>query len=172
MKSPNWLLSLSVLLLILMSWAMVSYRVSEPVEATHPRFDSMETGGQFAKDDLEHWWLGAAIGLVTIAMCTACLSLADGQSRDDHLLTVLNLSVGAAVAGAYWMMMLAYADYSVQEVPRLSGPFPSPTAWLVFGVWIAPIGFTAIYFFGFDRWFATSAKVSHAHVVPAEKATS
>lgn len=161
MDNPRWLLLLSVALLTLMVVAGVSYDFKESTPAVHPNIATMEVGGQRALDDAEHWSLGLGFGLVMIALLTTCLMLAADHAPQAASLRLVILAGGGLFGLVFSAMMLAYRDYVAQESPPLWGPFPTPTTWMIFGVWLTPAAFTAIYCFGFNKWFISPKDLAH-----------
>ena len=57
--------------------------------------------------------------------------------------------------GVFLKMSSTIRDYIAAPSPEIAGGFPTPTAWMVFGISMTPMVFLLIYVAGFRRWVMT-----------------
>lgn len=121
----------------------------------HPVYkDTMSQGGPPQRHEriLVVGWL---FGMIQIAFYASCLALGVGK-RQSRGRVRLALGVGFLLyAGVFSAMMLAYRESIEHPSSRLVLAFPPATAWLVYGLWAAPIFFVVLFVVGFRRWYVT-----------------
>ncbi len=164
-KTIFLLLLLSVTLLLLIVFAAVRFDSPQAPNTPHPQFHSMDVGGERAVDDAAHWEIGMMFGVVMITMLTVVLTLVAHGIPDSKSLRRVVWIGGALYAAVFVVMMFSWRDYSGSPGPSLSGPFPTPTNWMVFGVASTPVVFAAIYVVGFHLWFGANSHKSADLVV-------
>ena len=113
----------------------------------HPDVAGMSRGGDAARTD-PVLGLGWALGLLEIAVVAVLVRwVVRGPGAS------LWLSVSFGVMALVWTaLVLSYRTWAgSSEVPFFLG-FPLPSAWMVYGVWSAPVVLVALYVLGFDRF--------------------
>lgn len=153
-KTPTLLLVHSLACLTLIGFAVLRSDHAWTTASSHPDIAAMEIGGQRAIDDARLWPIGLALGLAMISMLTVTLNLATTDTASPRQLRTAILVGGVFYIAVFVAMMFSQRELSADATPAVSGPFPAPTNWLVFGIWFTPVIFTAIYVLGFNTWFA------------------
>lgn len=98
-------------------------------------------------------WL---FGTVMIAFFVSLLALAilPGNRQSLWLLLLGTLLYETAFS----LLVLEYRHFvAVPEAATFWGPFPTATAWVLFGVWLVPYVFILFYVVFFDRWILPAA---------------
>ena len=52
-------------------------------------------------------------------------------------------------------LTLSYWDYTNGHTNAFFGGYPTPTAWMIYGVWFFPLILVALLIYKFDEWFLT-----------------
>jgi len=133
----------------------------------HPEFETMDRGGPVGERRaklLTQAWL---FGSLQIAVFVACLLLG---ARRRGWTTGIKLALLAGVlpyAAAFALVIAAYGRF-VAEVPvAFAGPFPIPTAVVLFGLTTTPLYFVLLYIVMFDRWIISRADLQQFRDVVA-----
>lgn len=118
---------------------------------THPQIAEMDRGGAGLERHGSVLVLGWLFGSVLIALFVGLL--AHGTlPRQRYKVAVFVLGL-LLYEGVFGMLCLTYgASLDNPQTPLFWGPFPAATSWLLFGVWLAPFFFIALYVVFFDRW--------------------
>ena len=119
---------------------------------THPRFPSMNHGGDGPARHRPMLWLGWTFGLLQLAIIVGCLML--GVKRAGPVRLWLGGS-GVVLGGLFTMMVLTYSGYLADETPELFMSLPAPTAWFLYGFWPAEFLVVLLYVLLFSRSIAT-----------------
>ena len=141
-------------------WGVLLYTVFSPDEhypgaATHPEQSEMHVAGAAAAFDAEMIVPGAIAGVLVIAVYLLCLLLGAGKNGASLTFVGVVAASSCLVVGSFLAMTFSFDDYVGDPSPQLVGGFPIPTAWMVFGVWMSPVVFLAVYVAGFRRWVMT-----------------
>ncbi len=127
----------------------------------HPNFETMRQGGGTDRHDDVLFW-GWLYGALSIVLFVALLAL--GLRRRGRLPAGgrAGLLVCLALFGAvFTLLVLSYRAYAEPGSERaLFGSFPQPTAWMLYGLWPAPIVFALLYMRNFDRWVISEDDVA------------
>ncbi len=123
----------------------------------HPVYSSMEQGGRRDLSGSWLFWLGLAFGICQIALITALLSLAVHKPAERRPVPAFILAGGVAYAAVLSSLFLSYRIYAEKpdSVAFWLG-FPTPTAWLVYGIWGLPWIFVAYFVYSFRRSYLRS----------------
>lgn len=124
----------------------------------HPTIAQLSVGGP---GDVRHgpifvigWLYGALI--ITFFVCAMAL----GASKAGRLSPgIRNTFVAGYVIYLfiYTMMFRSYHAYMEAGGGDQFLALPIPTAWMIYGLWAAPMFFIAVYVLIFDRWTYTDA---------------
>lgn len=141
-------------------WGVLLYAVFSPDEqypgaATHPEQSEMHVAGAAAAFDAEMIVPGAIAGVLVITVYLLCLLLGAGKNGASRTFVGVVAASSCLVIGSFLAMAFSFGDYVRNPSPSLVGGFPIPTAWMVFGVWMSPVVFLAVYVAGFRRWVMT-----------------
>lgn len=119
---------------------------------THPKFSTMQSGGDGALRHQRVLWFGWAFGILQIAFFM-CL-LAYGGQRNGRLgpLRIPLLIGGIAYAATFTALVYAYQSYMLEQTHTMFLALPAPTAWMIYGIWPVPMVFMFLYMFTFDSW--------------------
>lgn len=121
----------------------------------HPRFSTMDSGGDGLERHARVLWWGWTLGLLEIALFVGFLALGFrhhcvlGQRKWPIL-------AGGALYGAvFTLLVLAYETYAGSDSRPLFLSMPLPTAWMLYGLFAIPLYFHVLYIVSFDRWVLT-----------------
>ncbi|MBM80666.1 MAG: hypothetical protein CMJ78_08745 [Planctomycetaceae bacterium] len=151
----------SLLLITLLAlWAIVIFAAvspskSYPGASTHPQEREMDVAGESIAFDAEMIATGTVTGLLLIAVYLLCLSLGAGKNGYNRRFVGLVILSACGVCGSFLAMAANYGGYVTAQQPEIVAGFPVPTAWMVYGVWLCPLVFLAIYVIGFKSWVMT-----------------
>jgi hypothetical protein len=153
------LVAVSGMLLGLLLLGLVFTEPPDLAPIAHPDSNSMLSSGSNAPGGALILAAGFATGLLILLMFGLCL-LMGIPPRARRLKTLI--LVGTSVYGLIFSgMMLSYLDF-VQEVPmQIVGGFPTPTAWMIYGIWLFPWIFIITYVFTFRTHYFTQESEEH-----------
>jgi hypothetical protein len=145
---------------LLLLWGVLIYAVFSPVEkypgaSTHPEHSQMHVAGASAEFDAGMTVPGAIAGVLIITTYLLCLLIGAGKNGASRKFVGVVVASSCLVIGSFLAMTFSVGGYVRDSSPQLVGGFPVPTAWMVFGVWLSPIVFLAIYIAGFRQWVMT-----------------
>ncbi|MCP5114367.1 MAG: hypothetical protein GY953_26355 [bacterium] len=167
MHRPWFLFALLIVIGFLTLALFFIEEVGEP--GPHPKFSTMQQGGDGADRHGHVFWIGAAMGVLMVVFPVACLAL--GMSR------------GGKAGPAWWPLLLgatmfalifaaifvSYREYMFAGSGSLVWGLPVPSAWVVYGVWAFPLFFVVVFLFYFDRWFVRPADLERLRQFVAEE---
>ena len=163
MKLPVTLFCLLLAMDVVLAIALTVDEVPGDRCMDHATYPTMSQ----APDGLERHghvlWLGGAFGVLQILVYAGCIAFSVRRATAaDPLKWVL--LIGALLhVGAFVAMMLTYQRYLHQDHPGMILGFPAPTAWMLFGMWAAPLFFVLVYYLTFDRWVITPSDLARFH---------
>ncbi len=128
--------------------------------AIHPKYATMEHGGDSVERSGHVLWLGWGLGVLQIALFVSMIALAASPCRGLRGLGLPLVLAGLCFASVWTALVLSYRAYAMGAETALFLGFPAPTAWLLFGIWPVPILFVAFYALGFDRWVVTPRELT------------
>jgi len=168
-------------LILIVMWSAVFWIFSVPEMDTghgfaHEQFSEMDQGGDGAvRHDgiiFPGWLLASSI----IFIFGGLLAWAAEKSYQATHVTVRRLAFLISMLvyeTVFTILFLEYADsLAAPDDPPFIGSFPAATWWLLFGVWLAPGLFIAIFVGGFHRWIATPAALAKFHDLVAANASA
>ncbi len=138
----------------------------------HPQVAAMDRGGSGLQRHEHVLVWGWLCGLLEISVFVACLML--GSRRGRRLGPIVwPLVIGGAIfGGMFTLLIAAYRNYLYASDPVFLGPFPLPTALMIFGMWGVPLLFVILYVVAFDRWiFTLDDALKFQELVAARKAS-
>ena len=175
MSREMFLFVILLLLCGLMGWLF--FGVEPPPNATgvvHPEFSTMQVGGDPARHEstLLLGWVFVALqiiffaGLLVMAIGHRLKSPSGGRGG----YVWLGLAT-AALLGVFTLLMRSYSGFMATGAETgLALSFPYPTAWMLYGVWITPLLFIALFIVRFDDWILRPEdKQRFARLVAARK---
>ena len=135
----------------------------------HPVHETMRQGGSPERHDRVLFW-GWLYGTLSIVLFASMLAL--GLRRRGALPTGAKRSLlfgSALYAAVFALLVLSYRAYAESGADgSLSGSFPRPSAWMLYGVWPVPLIFTFFYVRNFDRWVMSDDDVADFERLVAE----
>lgn len=166
------LLSLLLALCLLLGWLWTQPEPPGAAGQPHPLFETMMQGGpEGARLDL--WPAGTLFGGLAISLFVALVAF--GLRRDGA--TTGRGGAGSAALWIGWLLYLgvflalsfSYRSYATTGAPELILGFPPPTAWMLFGLWPAPLWFVLLYVLQFDRRVLTKEELRRFEERVAER---
>jgi len=153
--------------LILMMIAVLFVIISGPDDSItgmpHSKFTTMlqSTHDSFEFSNIK--WAGFAFGIGILLYFY--LVLAIGLKRKKYIKKVnfWILGGGAVYLILFVLMFMAYQNYIDQETLSLFGGFPIPTAIMIYGIWLFPLFFTAVYVWRFKDWVINKKEIARFH---------
>ncbi len=122
----------------------------------HPTFPNMDRADAtaLAQRDLLGW--GWAFGTLQIATFVCCLAFGVRRGKRFDSFGWTFLVGGLIYVGVFTLLLFNDSRFVEQgAAPEFLGPFPVPTALVLFGMWPVPLYFAVVYFVGFNRWIVT-----------------
>jgi hypothetical protein len=134
----------------LVLWIALTPEVPGSHGSVHSRFSQMDQGGAGLERHGPVFIAACLLGAVMIAMFVCLLAWQTKSGRRSWPLFLL----GGALYEAVFSMMCWTYWRSLADPFESSfwGSFPVPVAWLVYGIWLFPGFFIAIYVVRFDEW--------------------
>ena len=139
---------------------------------THPKFETMQVGGDGAERHAKVLWLGWGFGILQIAFFLTCLAFGSRKhGRAGPFLKPIAIA-GVIYAAIFTMMFVAYRGYANEDSHALFLALPIPTAWMIYGVWIFPLFYLLLYMYHFDTWtFTEEDQAEFDRIVAARRAS-
>lgn len=162
-----------VLLLLcgLLGWLFVSDPPPGAAGTQHPEFATMQVGGDPARHEAT-LTMAFVFVVLQILIFGGLLFLAVGR-RLSRRGGALWLTVGTAVLlVAFVFLFSSYRGFmQTGSESALAFSFPVPSAWMLYGVWPAPLFFIVLYVLRFDDWILLPAdRRRFEELVAAKKA--
>ena len=124
--------------------------------ALHPKFSSMLKSGQEAANNSSASIFSYLFALFAVA--TLGFVLLIGMKKKGSLGPVKKGLIGGIIGFmlVFTGLTLSYWDYTSAETSSTYfGGFPTPTAWMLYGVPCFALFFTFLYLINFDNWVLT-----------------
>lgn len=123
----------------------------------HPEFKTMDTGGPGLERHPRVIGVAWVFASFQILFCMSIL--ATGMLKPGGLGRLkIPLAIGTALfLGIFFGLFYSYRNFLYAVDHELFLGVPIPTAWMLFGVWLFPIGFMLLYLATFHTWYLTSA---------------
>lgn len=143
-----------------------------PAAATgmlHPTYSTMLKSGTSVSAVPVSKWLAFFFGIGVLG--TFSFLLVIGAQKSSAIINRQinrSLLVGIVVYFAmYGLMMLAYWNYEPGGDFFLG--FPLPTAWMLLGLGLMPLFFSALYIIKFDTWVISQEEINRFHEIVAAR---
>jgi len=142
---------------VLVLWIWLTPEVPEGHGATHAQFSQMDQGGsgleRHGSTFVAAWLLGSLMNAMFV--CLLAWPTRDGKQPWPWFIAggLLYEAVFAAMCWSYWRSLTDPANTAFW------GSFPVPAAWLVYGIWLFPAFFIALYVIRFDAWILPEASM-------------
>lgn len=114
-------------------------------------------------------WFGWALGVLEIAFFVTCLALGASKKGVVGKLKTPLLFGAALHIAVFSMLILTYRQYMGEAEHALFLSFPATTAWMVYGMWFAPVFYIAIYIIYFPTHILTDADMEKFREIVAKK---
>jgi hypothetical protein len=156
------LLSLLLALCVLLGWLWTQPEPPGAAGQPHPLFETMMRGGPEASR-LDLWLAGTAFGALAISLFVALVAFGlrrDGPASGRGGRGSAALWIGWLLyLGVFLALSFSYRSYAIGGAADLVLGFPRPTAWMLFGLWPAPLWFVLLYVLQFDRRVLTKEEL-------------
>lgn len=135
----------------------------------HPVFPSMKHGGSGAERTSRILWLGWAFGVLEVSFFVACLAL--GTAKGEKVGPYRKPLIAGALVyiGVFTLLVLSYRSYLNEETHVLFLTQVRPTAWMLYGMWLFPLLFAALYTVTFNSWYFSEQDLERFRQIVAEK---
>ena len=132
----------------------------------HPDYPTMALGGAPEARHGSVLWLGWAFGAMGIAIFQGLLdwSLRRGGGSGRPEARRAFLAGGLCLQAVFLALILSYRGF--MEDPLGAGivlGFPTPSAWMMYGVWGAPVILVLLYVWRFDSWIWSAGDEEEFH---------
>lgn len=132
----------------------------------HPEYPTMMLGGAPEARHGSILWLGWAFGAMAIALFQGLIdwSLSRGGGADRVHARRGFFAGGLCLQAAFLALVLSYRGF--MEDPLGGGlvlGFPAPSAWMMYGVWGAPLILVLLYVWRFESWIWSAADEEEFH---------
>lgn len=140
---------------------------------THPKTEDgvaiMLAGGPGEERAEPILGLAFVFGLLEIAFFMSCLAF--GSRRNGKVGPIVKYIVagGIVYAGAFIGLITAYRNYMSSDTLTTFGNLPTPTAWMMYALWPAPVFFLLVFIFGFQRFIWNDEDEAAFRAIVAEK---
>lgn len=161
MRLPQLLFLNLVLLCLVMAWSWTRPQAEAAAGIPHPEYSTMLIGGpgmeRFAPVALQ----SLLYGCLSITFFVGLLALGLRQRdrvRGNKLALLGGLAFYLSMFVMTWLSYQTFAlnqDSAANRIGPLFLGFPRPTAWMLFGIYGAPIVFLVLYWLKFDTWIYT-----------------
>lgn len=113
--------------------------------------------------------LAFVFGLLQIAFFTSCIAF--GSRRKGKVGPILKYIVAGGVlyAGAFIGLIASYRNYMASDTLTTFGGLPTPTAWMIYALWPAPVFILLVFIFGFERFIWNDEDEATFRAIVAEK---
>lgn len=135
----------------------------------HPEIPAMQAGGPGEERHARVLWLGLAFGLLEIAFFLTCLVLGGRKNEKFGPLLRPIAIAGVIYAAIFTAMVVTYRGYAGEDVHATFLAFPTPTAWMIYGVWFFPMFYMLLYMYIFDSWTFTEADAERFREIVAAR---
>ena len=168
MKLATWIF---ILCLAIGGILAASFFVEEVPSAQghiHPTHPDMSVGGDSRRND-SVLWLGTSLGILELVLFVSMLCLALHLNRIQRIL----MATGAGLLVVIFLaMMLSYrsllASGNLANPPIFLG-LPVPTAFMIYGLGLAPLFFVIFYVVQFDSCVLQAERYEKFNQVLAER---
>ena len=126
----------------------------------HPDFPSMLQGGDGAVRHASVLTGGAALGVLMILFMVGLLVFGANRSGKVGMEEAVLIGGTVVFVLCFLAVVITYQPYAEAGGGELTMAFPLPTAWMMYGVWVAPVVFIALYMFRFDPWIMSDEETA------------
>ena len=130
-----------------------------PMAGVHPEFNTMLKS---SSDPKTPGLIFAGYALGSLFILTLCSFVVLGQLKKGTLgkVKIPLLGLMALYLTIFLLLMTSYANYESGPDAVFFGGFPTPSAWMIYGMWGCPLLLILLFMFSFDSWFVTSEDMS------------
>lgn len=152
MKTIHYLYALICIFLLIILFLFFTGPPSNVTGQPHPDFETMLSGGDSLSTTSTTHILGYLFGLCTVM--TLCVFLIQGAIRKNSLEAIRPWLLFSSLVYivVYTLTFLSDTNYVATGHTDFFNGWPLPTAWMIFGMWAAPVLFVCIYVFKFRDW--------------------
>ena len=132
----------------------------------HPDYPTMAMGGAPAARHGSVLWLGWAFGAMSIAIFQGLIdwSLRRGGTSGRPQARRAFLAGGLGLQAVFLALVVSYRAFMADPLGAgLVLGFPVPSAWMMYGVWGAPLILVLLYVWRFEAWIWSAADEEEFH---------
>lgn len=171
MKLFHWFLIFiaAFWLVIIALWVTPELPIS--TGETHPEYATMQKSGTSVATHPAVKLFAYLFGLGVLGVCCFCIMVGAGK-RSPELTRLIRTRILVAfilIALVYSLMVFSYWSYSGSSSTSYFGGLPTPTAWMIYGVWFIPLTLAWIYVFKFDSWIITKEELERFQEIVAKR---
>ena len=134
----------------------------------HPSFDPMQSSGSAAPGSPLTLLAGFAVGTLIIVMIGICLLI--GVRRTAKSLRRWIVAGTVAYASVFGALMLSYLEFLEGGPIEIFGGLPTPSAWMMYGVWLFPWVFLIALVVTFDDvYFPPESETRFREILSAKE---
>ncbi|MCP4814619.1 MAG: hypothetical protein GY888_19090 [Planctomycetaceae bacterium] len=168
MKLATWIFILYLAIGGILAASFFVAEVPSSQGQVHPTHPDMSIGGDSRRND-NVFWLGTSLGVLEMILFASMLCLAIHLNRLQRIL----MAVGAGLMVVIFLAMtLSYrsllATGSLADPPIFMG-LPVPTAFMIYGLGLAPLFFVIFYVMQFDSCVLQPERYEKFNQVLAER---
>lgn len=151
MKAYYLLFFILLSLLAIIGLAAIFPEVAGATGADHPQFPGMKISPANIDQQSSTRWLGYLFGLGIIALLGMMLFI--GNRKKEAMTSIGKpLIIGILIYFiVFSFMVFSHWSYAANNGGEFSMLMPKPTAWMIYGVWFAPLIITFLYISKFEE---------------------
>jgi hypothetical protein len=159
MKLPWLLAALAFGMCGVMVATLILDKPDNAAGVVHPTYAPMRHGGAgVERHGGAPFVVGTIYGVLIIGMLVGLMALGARKAGRLSPRTIAAFSIGFLLhVGVFLTMMISYRAYMQGGARPQFLALPLPTAWMIYGLWAAPVFFIVLYATAFDRWTYTDA---------------
>lgn len=118
----------------------------------HPQYESMRAGGDGLARIEPIKALAFAFQVVVLAQFACFIALGVSEQRRDPTFYGLMAACYVITVVVWWQLFARHQAFLASAETSYFLGFPTATAWVVYGIYLAGVTFIGIYVFGFKRY--------------------
>lgn len=169
MKPFYFLFFILLFLLVIIGLAGMVPEVIGATGVDHPKFKGMKISPANIDQQTSTRWLGYLFGLAIILLFGVMLFI--GNRKKGAITSIGKpLAFGIIIyLIVFSMMVFSHWSYAINDGGPFSLLMPTPTAWMIYGVWFVPLIITFSYIFNFEDAIISDDEIQEFHAFLKEQ---